>query len=787
MRGALAGCVLTAAISAGNAGAREEIKLASLPDTSNRPPSAPGTQPEEPPTLMVAQVELNGRLLADPVFVAMTANDLLVPVNLLSSESFRKAEDIRTIGNREFVSASSLKANRVEFDPELETLLIDCSADCFNRTLVSARPQTSLDLSPVTPGAFFNYDLFAQSGDLEDRAGALVEVGFFTGSGTGVTNAACSGGDIEGECIRLDTTWTVDTPSSALRLNIGDSITRAASWGAPARFGGIRFGTDFSLTPDYITFPTPSLSGDAALPGSVDLIVNDAERFSSEIPAGPFTLTDVPVVTGAGSAQLVVTDVLGRESVVTTDYYVAPQLLRPGLKEWSVEAGFLREDYGLRSNRYDQGFVAGGLAQGITDELTLAARSELTVDQQSAGVSGAFLNPKAGIFQVAAAMSRDSDDMGGLFDLGHEWRSKSFSLGSSLSYTTEHYRQFGRSFEPPRLTARTFASYTDDTLGALSLTWTHRDERIQDDFSTFGLRYTRMFGSVALNLSALQLSGPHETTIASLSLSMPLSGDANSSMGIDYRAGEIGGNLGYRRSAPSTGGLGYYGRASVDGIDRYEAGADIRTRYGDASAAFSEVNDRSATRLNIRGGAAFVDKTLVLAPSITDSIAVINVADEPGVRVYQDRQLIGVTDKRGQVVLTRLRPFERNEISFNPRDVGLNKQFEDTTMTIVPGLRTGHSVHFENSQSCSAMAYVVDRNGAPLNSDGRIANIETGELYPIGQGGRIYLADAQPVTRLKFIRDRVICEAEIRLQTMETNAPYQDVGEVQCLPVAALR
>ena len=310
---------------------------------------------------------------------------------------------------------------------------------------------------------------------------------------------------------------------------------------------------------------------------------------------------------------------------------------------------------------------------------------------------------------------------------------------------------------------------------------------MQDDFSTLGVRYTKTLGAVSFNISAFQLIGSTDTTLTSVSLSMPLGGGASSGAGIENRGGRTSGDLRLNKNAPPAGGLGYYARAGIDNIERYEAGAEYRTRFGDTSATLSRVDTRTAGRLSVRGGAALIDGNWVVAPAITDSIAIVTIGREPGIRVFQDRQPVGVTDKSGRIVLTRLRPFERNTISFDPRDVRLDAEFNRTEMVVVPGLRTGHRIDFGITQSRNVIAYIVDPNGEPISDRGRIADAETGETYPIGQDGRIYIADAKTDTRLKFVRNRMICEARIRLQPVRLAGPYEDAGSVVCAPTTKLR
>ncbi len=784
-------CVLTAicgaaGTEAGETPAASDIAASALP-VSGAGSDGSGLSETGSLAASVVQLVLNGDALPDPVIIAESENEVLLPEALLSQSRIRQASDARLIDGRRYIPASALGAQAVELDRRTNTLRIDCSADCFHETVIPVRMDNRPELSPVRTGGFLNYDIFAEGGDIDHRSGALLEAGLFSSAGSGVVDFACTRQHSETDCVRLDATWTIDRPSTATRLEIGDTVTGAGRWEAPARFGGIRLGTDFSLTPDFITFPTPSISGDATLPGVVDVMVDGSQNYSTDVPAGPFTLTDLPVVTGAGSAELVLTDVLGRQSIVTADYYTAPQLLRSGLSDWSLEAGFLRNAFGQDSSHYDEGFIAAGYARGISDQFTFQARSSVSEALQSAGVSGTASRQGFGVVQASAAVSQSNGRSGNLVDFSHEWRSAAFSVGSSVRYMTPEYRQFGQSRSPPRTTARTYASFSDDRIGSISLSWSLRDERERDDFSTFGLRYTRPVGAMSLNLSAIRLAGQNDATIAALSLTMPLGGGVSSSMGADYRNRMLDGDIRIRKSAPPAGGLGYSAQASSGTHQRMEAGIDYRTRIGDAAGIVSQVENRTAGRMTLRGGAAIVDGSWVVAPSITNSLAVVTVGDQPGVQVFQDRQLVGRTDKQGQIVLTRLRPFERNVLSFDPRDVSLDRSFGLTQAIVVPGLRTGHRVEFDVGRSSDVLAYIVTPDGAPISSRGKIANPDTGEAYPIGKDGRVFIEGARQVTRLQFVRNKVICEARIVLGDTPVFAPYRDTGTIPCLPTGRLR
>jgi outer membrane usher protein FimD/PapC len=87
-------------------------------------------------------------------------------------------------------------------------------------------------------------------------------------------------------------------------------------------FGDTQWGTNFATQPGFIPFPLPTIIGEAALCSTVDVFSDNANQLSKGLPAGPFTIVNLPVATGAGAVALVLRDLLGREQVVTQPYYV---------------------------------------------------------------------------------------------------------------------------------------------------------------------------------------------------------------------------------------------------------------------------------------------------------------------------------------------------------------------------------------------------------------------------------------------------------------------------------
>src|SRR5688500_15293324 len=103
---------------------------------------------------------------------------------------------------------------------------------------------------------------------------------------------------------RLDTTLSRDVPLSRTTVRLGDSIAVGGALASPVRFGGLQYATNFAVDPTFVTFPLPAIGGLARQDSVVDLFIDDLRRDRRSVPPGPFSIDNLPVVTGAGEVQL---------------------------------------------------------------------------------------------------------------------------------------------------------------------------------------------------------------------------------------------------------------------------------------------------------------------------------------------------------------------------------------------------------------------------------------------------------------------------------------------------
>ncbi len=263
-------------------------------------------------------------------------------------------------------------------------------------------------------GGFLDYDLLFVTGDeLRSRLDALLELGLF--DQIGVLISGFRAGDVangERDFARLDTTFTRDFPGRRASLRLGDSLTEGGALGRPVRFGGIQWSTDFSTDPTFVTFPLPTIGGLASQPSVAEVFLNNTRRVTEEVPPGPFAIEDLPALTGAGELQLKVTDLLGRETLVTQSYYVSSRLLRAGLSEYSYEVGFEREKFNQASFDYGKPLAAATQRYGITDGLTGEGRIEVSERQQTLGGGGSVLLGTLGLVSGGVVGSRHGGEPG---------------------------------------------------------------------------------------------------------------------------------------------------------------------------------------------------------------------------------------------------------------------------------------------------------------------------------------------------------------------------------------
>ena len=694
----------------------------------------------------------------------------------------------RTFDETEYVPFDAYPDLRLSYDARTLTLVVAVATAAFTETDLLGRPTKLRTPTLPTPGGFFNYSLFASHSSGDTQTTALVEGGLFGRYGVLVSSWLL--GDVpepsSGHDVRLETTWTLDFPDKLTTLRVGDTISTPGRYGRSLRYGGIQFGTNFSVQPSFVTAPLASATGQAALPSTVDVFVNNALVAQDRVPSGPFSIGNIPTVTGAGDVRLVVRDLFGQEQVITMPFYGGVNLLRAGLDEYSVEGGVERLDFGTASNHYGKGFAVGTWRRGITDEITADLRGEWSRASSAIGVGADVLFPRIGTASLGVAASRREDGATGSLVLGGiERQASPFSFALRGSWASRDFALVGDSpFVPtPWRQMIAAAGVQFGRGGNLSGTWVRQDFRERDGVHVLSLAYSLpVWRQSTLAFYASRAWGEGGSLSVGASLTIPLSPvDTASLVYNGVRKSANGDRNDFvataQRSLPLGEGYGY--RVAVHSDDQAEAGAAYQGAYGIAGVDVGYFKGETGVRANLQGGLGFMGGTVFASRPIQDSFAVVRVADVPGVDVTLDHQFVGRTGSDGTIVLPKLRAYDVNRIGLSPSTLPLDLRVDRLFDEAIPYYRSGVFVDMGVRRERSATFRLRLDDGSWVPS-GALVRIEgRADAFPVAPEGESYVSGLDEVTRLRARWSGRECS--FTLNWPGGSDPLPDLGVVRCI------
>ncbi len=624
-------------------------------------------------------------------------------------------------------------------DTEQAAVLITCEARCYARQDLGLRPRIPFNPDSAA-GGFLNVDTAATVVDGRTAVAGAFELGLFNAHGFGGTTWTAE--STSGDVVRLETYWNFDDQVHRRRVTVGDAISRGGATGVPFRFGGIQIATDFSLDPGFVYFPTPTLNGEAATPSTVDLYVDGVLRLRDRVDAGAFSITNAPVLSGAGTAQIVVTDALGRQQIYAQPFYSSPQMLRQGLSDYSFAAGAERKNFTRASNDYARGFVSGLYRYGVADGLTAEARVEASDDDlYGVGLGASVAAPAFGQIDVGVAASQ-RDREGYMARAGWYYAQRYFSFGVEAQTASADFERIGDSTAPPaRFVGAASLSGMIGDLGSASFAYTVRDDRDAESVRTLGLTYTPARG-VAQNfhLSALYFDQTGEAPFLSIGLgfSMQLGEDVTAGAGIEIDRGGASLQGGVQRTADPGGGFGWRTQASVGNVNRLDAGVSHIGATHDASLEASITDASRGVRAQYATALAWVNGEIAAARPVRESFALVDVG-VPNTRVMRDNRFAGLTNERGRIILTGLRAYEPNRIGVDLDELPWGVHMESDEIIITPRSRSGAVARFVQDAGGAGETRVIDALGAPLPAGTLLVRESDGARFPVGDDGRVYL------------------------------------------------
>jgi outer membrane usher protein len=740
------------------------------------------------------------------------------------------------------VALDSLKGVAVRLDRRTQTIYFTVAATALMPTLLSAREGGPSSL-PIEHGlgAVLNYDLVSTLTEGKILSEAQLDARVFTPWGVAdssmlATNAASA---TMAPLVRLDANFTHIDPAALLQYRAGDVIAGGLSWTRPVRLGGLQASTDFATRPDLVTFPVPSISGEVAVPSSVDVLVNGVRILSRPVPPGPFDINQLPVVTGTANVSIIVRNAAGQQTMQTLPLYVSRQLLKPGLSDLSIEAGPVRLNYGTASNDYRGPAGSVTYRRGLLPWLTLEGHAEASVGESyegqktgaggMAGAGAVIGMGRLGVASADVAGSSFGTRTGELVYAGIERTAQLFSLSGSIQLAGAGFADLASIYgDPvPLVQARASLGVSIPVVGAFGVAYVlirRPATRVQADetdlanpalqspyqsgivplapaskTSLLSMSFSRALfgGRVSVYASAFHDFAEASAYGLTAGVSIPFGPRNAIAVGGNAGAGSAYGSVQASRSASSVGQTGLQLYDSVGQPERQMATVTYRSPWGLMDAGIDRTAGTTSWRADMQGALAVADGSLFASNTIADSFAVIDTGGMPNVGVLQENRPVGHTDSSGVLLVPGLRAFDTNRLGIDPNTVPFDATVGETEKLVRPQDRSGVIVRFPIKASHGALVRLQDAANKPL-ALGSVARLEGGKggggggtgkrgtrrgEVVVGYDGEVFLTGLQPDNTLVVTPPHgPACTARFRYKPVAGTLP--EIGPVRCVPAA---
>ncbi|MEF9817038.1 F4 (K88) fimbrial usher FaeD [Escherichia coli] len=618
----------------------------------------------------------------------------------VSADYFREGYD----ATRQCYVLTKAPSVKVDFDVSTQSLALSIP----QKGLVKMPENVDWDYG--TSAFRVNYNANANTGRNNTSAFGSADLKANIGHWVVSSSATASTGDSGGNSATIN----MFTASRAIRLLsadllVGKTSTGDSMLGSTGTYG-VSLSRNNSMRPGNLGY-TPVFSGIANGPSRVTLTQNGRLLYSEMVPAGPFSITDVPLYT-SGDVTMKVTGEDGREQTQVFPLAVMNGQLSPGEHEFNLAAGLPDDDSDM-----DGAVFAASYGYGL-ENLTL--RTGLVFNQDWKGASAGMVVGLGWLGGVsvdgayASAKYRDGSHSGNKVQLAWSKQLETTNTGLRLSWSrrSEEYEDMS-SFNPSEVYSQVnqgrrvkdeWSAGISQPVGklfSLSLSgWqrsyypasaisAHRQQKDSGkERGVTGTLSTQIEG-VGVNLSwtgSRNAEGENNWS-ASASVSVPFmlldrryssstSVSTSKDGGTGFSTGLSGSlndrfSYGFGGGRDSDGGASSYLNASYSGDRAYLGGALNQSSSGGTSGSVSA----SGSVLAVPAA-----KDIMFSRTTGDTVAVVNVKDTPGVKVTSGD---GQTNSDGNLVVP-LNSYDWNTVTIDAGTLPLSTELTNTSQKVVP-------------------------------------------------------------------------------------------------------
>lgn len=655
----------------------------------------------------------------------------------------------------------SIPGLEMQYDAGRQTLALTAPLAWLNLPLtkIGGRREEAYDVAAAGVAGVFNYDYnITRNSSGDTGQGLLAEARLTTPAGylnhtqlwsrqTPQTGSAVS------QSVRLDTYWRTVWEDKGLVLTAGDVLTGRSGNSGGSRIGGLKLERTYSVQPWKNTAPLHSYVGESTLPGTVDLYLNGVKQYGRDIAAGNYEITLPPTINGSGMAQIVATDILGRTVVVDMPLYGGSGLLAEGLSEWSVEAGYLRRNYGLKSSGYGKKPVGSGMWRyGLTNALTAQIHAEGGSRYRRLGIAASAVLGTLGQLDLSHTQSRLLAKNGQQSSVFFSTRKGAWSFGTGFSRTGGNFAGLSAVADPeaylsesaPVRTASASLGWSGNRIGSLNLSYLYNKQGKETADRVGTLGWSRNFGSRAnifLN-GTRNFNGSGQYSIYG-GLSLSFDKGYSATLGGQRDNGDDSYRVSLNKSSQGLGSpswnIGWQQNRSEGGRGRLNGHINYDTQYGDARANFYSGQGHTDWSAGWRGGLVWMSGGLFAARTVNNSFAVVSTGGIGGIPVSLFNNKAGVTNRKGLLLVPDLSAYQKNTLDIDITGLPPDIQAERGRIEAVPSERSGVAVDFRLNRMRAASLTLKNGKGEFIPAGSIIYGANGEAAATVGFDGHTFL------------------------------------------------
>ncbi|PKB14028.1 outer membrane usher protein FimD/PapC [Novosphingobium kunmingense] len=651
------------------------------------------------------------------------------------------------------IALDSLRVAKWSFDSLRQRLEIQLmrKSDRGNLIDMSRAPRSDGDSVPLT-ALRVDYDLTSTVAQGRTTFGGFFDTTLVRGNvaATSAFQYTSRAQDDGSRFVRLDSQVQLLFPKAGLVATGGDFISAGGQSQRAVRLGGIQLASDYSLRPDLVTVPLPAFTGQVAVPTGVDVITGDQRYSLGELQPGEFTVRNVPSTAGRGEVSVIVRDALGREAIQNAKFYMSRSLLAPRLREFAINAGFVRRRYGVRSNDYGPLAANVYYRRGLSSRLTIEGTSEWTPGLINMGARGDLALGGIALLTVEGRASSEhaTGKSGLLTHFALESIGRTLSARIAATIPTADYRDVATKLGDP-LPPREFLgqiSYNIRDAMQVQLTAGRQERRFDSRYPSFEPRVTyanaNFRARVDRKIDFFSSFGLRQGTVRSYSawagLSFQFGGGRSAQASASAGTGApTSASAGFYRHATEDHPIGYAFEGQAGAASRLSAGTTYRSRYGRLEGQVEQVNGGFGARVNARGTLLVTGGTVFARNQTGGSYALVRTGSVAGVTVMRENRDAGKTSRKGLLLVENITPQVPLTFDIDPEKLPINALARQTQRRVLVQRRAVGLVALDVIRFAPRAVRVTGPDGANLPVGTTLVARPSGEMLVVGFDGLV--------------------------------------------------